>query len=92
MSSGNFQSPIITSSQSPAQAGGWWSRNWKWFAPVGCLTVIALFAAFVAILVFVVMGAIKSTDAYKLALDKAQKDARVQQRLGTPHPPRPSQR
>jgi hypothetical protein len=76
--------PPSSPTQVPPQHPGWWSRNWKWFAPVGCLTVIALFAALVAILVFVVMGAMKSTDAYKLALDKAQKDARVQQRLGTP--------
>lgn len=71
----------------PPRGPGWWSRNWKWFAPVGCLTIIALFAAFVAGLVLVVAGAMKSSDAYKLALDKAQRDPRVQQRLGTPIEP-----
>jgi len=67
----------------PPPPPNWWTRNWKWFVPVGCLTVIALFAAFVACLVLIVAGAMKSSDAYKLALDKAQKDVRVQQRLGT---------
>jgi hypothetical protein len=46
--------------------------------------MIALFAAFVAFIALVVMGSIKSSDAYKFALAKAQNDPRVQQRLGTP--------
>ena len=70
--------------QVPPQHRGWWSRNWKWFVPVGCLTVIALFAAFVAGIILIAAGAMKSSDAYKLAMDKAQRDARVTQRLGTP--------
>jgi cytochrome oxidase complex assembly protein 1 len=62
----------------------WWSRNWKWFVPVGCLTLIVLFAAFVGGIVFTVAGAMKSSDAYKLAMAKAQSNPLVQQRLGTP--------
>jgi hypothetical protein len=27
----------------------WWSRNWKWFVPVGCLSLILLFCAFIAV-------------------------------------------
>jgi len=63
---------------------GWWSRNWKWFVPVGCLTVIAVFAAFIAVIVMVVVGSMKSSDAYKMAMEKAQTDPRVIERLGTP--------
>ena len=76
--------PPVTPPQIPPQHPGWWSRNWKWFVPVGCLTVIALFAAFIAGIVLIVAGSMKSSDAYKLAMDKAQKDPRVTQRLGTP--------
>ncbi|MDP9268072.1 MAG: cytochrome c oxidase assembly factor 1 family protein [Acidobacteriota bacterium] len=76
--------PPATPAQIPPQHPGWWSRNWKWFVPVGCLTLIALFAALLAGIVLIVSGSMKSSDAYKLALDKAQHDARVQQRLGTP--------
>ena len=76
--------PPSSPAQIPPQRPGWWARNWKWFVPVGCLTVIALFAAFMAGIVLLVTGSMKSSDAYKLALDKAQKDVRVQQRLGTP--------
>ena len=63
---------------------GWWSRNWKWFVPVGCLTLIVLFAAFVGGIIFVATSAMKSSDAYKLAMAKAQSNPLVQQKLGTP--------
>ena len=63
---------------------GWWARNWKWFVPVGCLTIVAVFAAFVGAIVVLVAGSMKSSDAYKLAMQKAQNDPRVVQRLGTP--------
>ena len=62
----------------------WWSRNWKWFVPTGCLTLMALAVAFVAIIVFVVFGAMKSSDAYKMAVARAKADARVTSVLGTP--------
>ena len=77
----NLSSPPM---QVPPQHPGWWTRNWKWFVPVGCLTLIALFAVFIVGIVLVAVGAMKSSDAYKLALDKAQHDPRVIERLGTP--------
>jgi hypothetical protein len=66
---------------------GWWSRNWKWFVPVGCLSVIVLFLAFAGAIVAVVFGAIKSTDAYTTALNTARQDPRVIEALGTPIEP-----
>ncbi len=68
----------------PQPPTSWWNRNWKWFVPVGCLSIVAIIAGFVALLVFLVMGSIKSSDAYKLALEKAQQNPIVQQKLGTP--------
>ena len=62
----------------------WWSRNWKWFVPTGCLTIIALGVAFVAVIVLVVFGAMKSSDAYKMALARAKADPRVIEAIGTP--------
>ena len=62
----------------------WWSRNYKWFVPVGCLTIILCVVAFAALIVGVVMGSMKSSDAYKMALAKAQANPIVQQKLGTP--------
>lgn len=55
----------------------------KWFL-IGCSVLFVLGAAFLAVLVFVVFGAIKSTDAYKGARDKATHDPRVIAALGSP--------
>lgn len=52
--------------------------------PTGCLTLIALFVAFVFCIVLVVFGAIKSTDAYATAFNRAKSDPRVIAALGTP--------
>ncbi|MBV9128516.1 MAG: hypothetical protein JO117_10575 [Verrucomicrobia bacterium] len=68
----------------PAPRRGWWSRNWLWFVPTGCVGLLLLLVAFVLMIVSVVFGAIKSSDAYKTALARAQADPRVIEALGTP--------
>ena len=62
----------------------WWSRNWKWFVPVGCLTVIAGIAAVIALFVGLVFGAMKSSDVYKQALEKANSNRTAVSELGEP--------
>src|SRR6476620_4339409 len=62
----------------------WWKRNWKWFVPLGCLTVALLFLAFVGSIVVLVFTAMKSTDVYKEALARAKADPAVVQALGSP--------
>lgn len=76
--------PPYTMGPPPPSTPSWWNRNWKWFVPVGCLTLVAIFAGFIALIAFAVMGSIKSSDAYKVALEKAQQNPIVQQKLGTP--------
>jgi len=68
----------------PVPKQNWFKRNWKWFVPVGCAGIIAVFIGFIAVLFLILMGSIKTSDAFKMALDAAQKDARVQEKLGTP--------
>jgi cytochrome oxidase complex assembly protein 1 len=68
----------------PQPRAGWWSRNWKWFVPTGCLTLIALGVAFFVCILVLVFSVIKSSDAYRTALDRAKKDDRVVAALGTP--------
>ena len=53
--------------------GNWWTRNWKWFVPTGCLTFIVIGALFVVCIVMFVFGVLKSTDVYKTALIRAKK-------------------
>ncbi len=63
---------------------GWWSRNWKWFVPTGCLTMVALVAGFVALIVVIVFGAMKSSDVYKTAVARAKSNPAVIEALGSP--------
>ncbi|MBW4530201.1 MAG: cytochrome c oxidase assembly factor 1 family protein [Aphanothece saxicola GSE-SYN-MK-01-06B] len=65
-------------------APNWWARNWKWLVPAGCLTGVAGLAGFIALIVGLVFGLIKSTTPYQQALARAQKDPVVISRLGTP--------
>lgn len=55
-----------------------------WFVPTGCLTIVALFAAFIGVIMMTVFGAIKSSDAYKTAVARAKADSRVTEAIGTP--------
>ncbi len=76
--------PPIVPSPAPAPRPGWWSRNWKWFVPVGCLTFLGLIVVFVALLAVVIFGAMKSSDVYKEALQRAQTNPEVVAALGEP--------
>ncbi|HWY40092.1 MAG TPA: cytochrome c oxidase assembly factor Coa1 family protein [Chthoniobacterales bacterium] len=80
--------PPVPSTPSPLPSQpprkGWWSRNWKWFVPTGCLTLIALVVLFVVCIVFFVFSVLKSSDVYKTALMRAKNNQRVIAALGTP--------
>jgi cytochrome oxidase complex assembly protein 1 len=69
--------------QTPVRKG-WWSRNWKWFVPVGCLGVIVAIVVVIAIIATLIFGAIKSNDVYKTALEKASTNRTVISELGQP--------
>jgi hypothetical protein len=62
----------------------WWHRNWKWFVPVGCLSVLLLVTAFVGVLFYAIAGLMKSSDAYRDALAKAKSSPAVVHELGKP--------
>jgi len=62
----------------------WWKRNWKWFVPLGCFSVVLLFLAFIGSILVIVFSAMKSTDVYKEALARAKADPAVIEALGSP--------
>ena len=62
----------------------WWGRNWKWFVPTGCLGLSLLLAAFIAFIIAIVFGAMKSSDAYRTALTRAKSNPTVVNALGSP--------
>src|SRR5262249_1081022 len=71
----------------PQEKQGWFSRNWKWFVPVGCLSMVAIFAAFVGAIIFFIFGTIKSSDVYQQAVTKAKSNGAVIRELGEPIKP-----
>lgn len=72
------------SSLDPSRRQNWFQRNWKWFVPVGCGGIVAVIVAFVAVILMIIMGSIKTSDAFKMALATAAQDPRVQEKLGSP--------
>jgi uncharacterized protein (UPF0333 family) len=63
---------------------GWFGRNWKWFVPVGCLSMVLMVVVFVAAIAYFAIGSFKSTFAYQEALAKTRSNAAVIRELGEP--------
>jgi hypothetical protein len=68
----------------PTPRPNWWKRNWKWFVPLGCFSMVVLFVAFVASVALIVFSAVKSTDVYKDALARVKAHPAVIEALGSP--------
>ena len=66
---------------------GWFGRNWKWFVPVGCLSIILMIVVFIAAIVFFAFGSIKSSIVYQDAMTKTRSNAAVIKELGEPIEP-----
>ncbi len=65
----------------------WWSRNWFWAAPAGCVVLllpVLLLTGFIGGIVAIVFGSIKSTDVYEEALALARANPAVVEVLGEP--------
>jgi hypothetical protein len=62
----------------------WFQRNWKWFVPSGCLTIILLFLAFFAGVLSIAELSLKGNDAYAQAMARAQASPQVATRIGLP--------
>ena len=62
----------------------WWERNWKWFVPTGCVSILLIFVMFIASIFFGVTSMMTNSDAYKGAMTEAQKNKLVIEKLGTP--------
>ncbi len=62
----------------------WWQRNWKWFVPVLAALLLALFAAFVFGIMALIFGALRSSDPYRQAVERAKADPAVVAALGEP--------
>lgn len=63
---------------------GWFSRNWKWAVPLGCLGTMVMFVGFIAAIFMVVMAAMRTSDAYQIAMSRARQHPAVIDALGEP--------
>ncbi len=68
-------------------SSSWFSRNWKWAVPLGCLTGLALFIASIAALVLFVFGLVARSDVYQYALEHARSSPSVVEAMGEPVEP-----
>ncbi len=62
----------------------WWGRNWKWIVPVGCSGMVLFFCAFIFMIFAIVMGSIRTTDAFKEGVALATSNPEVLTALGEP--------
>jgi hypothetical protein len=62
----------------------WWSRNWKWVVPVGCLAPVVVCCGGGTLLFVFVSGALKSSEPYQEALERAKTNDGVKAQLGEP--------
>ena len=62
----------------------WWQRNWKWAVPGLVVGGVSLMVTLGVAIIMLVLTMMKSSDAYKDALARAQADPRVQTAIGTP--------
>jgi hypothetical protein len=62
----------------------WWQRNWKWFVPTGCLSLIVIFAIFIVGMFFTVTAMLKESTPYVDAYSKATSNSYVIEQLGEP--------
>ena len=69
------------------QQKGWFGRNWKWFVPVGCLSMVLMIVVFVAAVAYLAFGSIKSSYVYQEAIAKTRSNAAVVRELGEPIEP-----
>ncbi|MFZ0597327.1 MAG: cytochrome c oxidase assembly factor Coa1 family protein [Flavobacterium sp.] len=62
----------------------WWERNWKWFVPAGCVSMLLIFVLFIGGIFFGVTSMMTNSDAYKVAMDQVQHNKLVIEKLGSP--------
>lgn len=62
----------------------WWDRNWKWFVPTGCLSLLVLLGLFITAVFFGVTSMMTDSDAYKDAMKEVQHNKVVIEKLGSP--------
>ena len=80
---GNALIQVETMMNQPKEEN-WWNRNWKWFVPVSCFSALVLLVGFVALIVNMVFGFMRSSETYQQAVAEAKTNPAVMEALGSP--------
>jgi hypothetical protein len=67
---------------SPAPQPSWWSRNWKWVVPVGCLLPLLSCGCLLAVVLGAVGYSLKETGLQEDAVAAARQSTEVRAALG----------
>ena len=78
----SLNQPQSQANPSVQPPGGWWSRNWRWFVPVGSAVFVLGGVGFFVAIIALVFGMMKSTEVYETALFEAQTNPAVIEYLG----------
>lgn len=70
-----------------ASRQGWWQRHWRWAIPLLCVFCLGFFAGVLALFMSVLFGAIRSSEVYTTAMQRARDNPQVVAALGTPIEP-----
>ncbi len=62
----------------------WWQRNWKWFVPTGCLSLLLILALLIGGLVYGVSSLLTNSTPYNEAYSTAISNEHVIEVLGEP--------
>ena len=63
---------------------GWWSRNWKWVVPTGCLGMLLSCGCLGALLFGLTWQTLRGTGVFVEAVAQAKQSPEVRQALGEP--------
>ncbi|MBS7256016.1 cytochrome c oxidase assembly factor Coa1 family protein [Flavobacterium branchiicola] len=66
------------------QRKSWWDRNWKWFVPTGCLSLLVLFGLFIAGIFFGVTSMMENSDVFKESMIAVKHNTILIEKLGNP--------
>jgi Cytochrome oxidase complex assembly protein 1 len=66
---------------------GWWQRHWRWAIPLLCVFCLGFFAGLLALFMSVLFGAMRSSDVYTIAMQRARDSPQVFAAMGTPIEP-----
>lgn len=80
---GSCGAALVTGTPAAAPAT-WWGRNWKWFLPAGCLTLLLLFGGGILAFVGLVFGTLRSSEPYQTAMETLRATPEALELLGEP--------